>query len=61
MKAIVRPLIAFVFTLVQSSLGLWWVADAGAEAPFVALAPFTMMAMTFWFRARDEEKANAQG
>lgn len=56
MKSAVRPLITFLFTLAQAGLGVGWVFDIGAEAPFVALAPFTMFTLVYWFEKRSQDK-----
>ena len=52
-RGVVRPLVTFGLVATQAALTVIWVTGpVDAEKPFAALAPFTMMALTFWFRDR---------
>lgn len=53
-KAAVRPTVTWGLVAVQAGLAAAWAMGANAEQAFAALGPFTMMAMTFWFRSREE-------
>jgi len=39
---------------VQAGLAVGWAGGAEAADAFAALAPFTMMALTFWFKSRED-------
>ncbi|MBT5774925.1 MAG: hypothetical protein HOH95_11180 [Dehalococcoidia bacterium] len=52
-KAAVRPMVTWGLVAVQAGLAVAWATGANAEQAFAALGPFTMMAMTFWFRSRE--------
>ncbi len=53
-KSVVRPTVTWGLVAVQAGLAVAWAIGANAEQAFAALAPFTMMAMTFWFRSRED-------
>jgi hypothetical protein len=56
----VRPLVTVVLVVAQIALAGWWAnGSSGAEPAFAALSPFTSMALIFWFKSRDEQKAAA--
>jgi hypothetical protein len=55
-RALVRPLTTWGLVLVQAALAVLWATGTAAADAFAALAPFTMMAMTFWFRSRDDRR-----
>jgi hypothetical protein len=57
-KAAVRPTVTWGLIVVQAGLSVDWATDANTEQAFTPLALFTMMAMTFWFRSR-EDASNA--
>lgn len=53
LRAIVRPAVTFGLVAAQVALAFAWLENKDAAEPaFAALAPFTMMALTFWFRER---------
>jgi len=56
-KATVRPTVTWGLVVVQAGLAVAWATGADAEQAFAALGPFTMMAMTFWFRSREDASA----
>ena len=43
--------------MVQAGLAVAWAIGTDASDAFAALAPFTMMAMTFWFKSREDGPA----
>jgi hypothetical protein len=53
-RAAVRPTVTWGLVAVQAALAIGWAVGADAEQAFAALGPFTMMAMTFWFRSRED-------
>ena len=55
-KEMIRPVTTVLLVVVQAALAGLWAFGVDAADPFAALSPFTMMALTFWFKARDEEK-----
>lgn len=59
-EAIVRPLVTIVLVAAQIFLAyLWALGAAGAKDAFAGLMPLTSMALLFWFKSREEEKAQA--
>jgi hypothetical protein len=58
-QTMVRPAVTFGLVAVQAGLAVSWITNGGAEPAFAALSPFTMMAITFWFK--DREKTVPQG
>ena len=53
-KGAVRPTVTWGLVAVQAGLAVGWATGANAEQVFAGLGPFTMMAMTFWFRSRED-------
>lgn len=53
-RATVRPTVTWSLVVVQASLAVAWATGTEAADAFAALAPFTMMAMTFWFKSRED-------
>lgn len=57
-RGIVRPLVTFGLVAAQVALAFLWTQGAdNAEPAFAALSPFSMMALTFWFKSREAEEA----
>jgi hypothetical protein len=58
LRAVVRPTVTWTLVGAQVAIAVGWATGAfvGAESAFAALAPFTMMALVFWFRARDDDR-----
>jgi len=55
---VARPALAGMFVTAQIALAvLWTVGWTDAKDASAMLGPFTMMAVTYWFRSRDDEKA----
>jgi hypothetical protein len=57
LRAAVRPTVTWGLVLVQAALAVLWATGTTAADAFAALAPFTMMAMTFWFKSREGASA----
>ena len=54
----VRPAITVALVITQIALSILWAyGTPHAEQAFAAVGSFTMMAVTFWFKSRDDEKA----
>ena len=53
-RAAVRPTVTWGLVLAQGGLAIAWAGGTEAADAFAALAPFTMMAMTFWFKSRED-------
>jgi hypothetical protein len=53
-RAVVRPSVTWGLVVVQAGLAVAWATGTEAADAFAALAPFTMMAMTFWFKSRED-------
>ena len=53
-RAAVRPTVTWGLVAVQAGLAVGWAGGVAAVDAFAALAPFTMMAMTFWFKSRED-------
>ena len=60
LRAAVRPTVTWGLVLVQAALAVLWATGTAAADAFAALAPFTMMAMTFYFRSRDDRRSDQQ-
>lgn len=54
-RALVRPTVTWGLVAAQGGLAAAWALGLEAEQAFAALGPFTMMAMTFWFRSREDQ------
>lgn len=64
-RGITRPTVTWLLVAVQVALALVWALSTTLslspdtiEGAFSALAPFTMMAMTFWFVDRNKNGAS---
>jgi hypothetical protein len=55
-RAIVRPATTFGLVAVQAGLAIMWANGVDASDAFAALAPFTMMTVTFWFKSRTDQE-----
>lgn len=54
-RAVVRPTVTWCLVLAQVCLAtLWAVGYEDAKDASAMLGPFTMMAVTFYFKSRDE-------
>ena len=53
-RAAVPPTVTWGLVAVQAGLAVAWATGTEAGDAFAALAPFTMMAMTFWFKSRED-------
>lgn len=53
-RAAVRPTVTWGLVAVQAGLAVAWAGGVEAADAFAALAPFTMMALTFWFKSRED-------
>ena len=56
-RGAVRPTVTWGLVVVQAGLAVAWAMGTDAADAFAALAPFTMMAMTFWFKSREDVAA----
>lgn len=54
LRAAVRPTVTWGLVAVQAGLAVAWAVGTAAADAFAALSPFTMMAMTFWFKSRED-------
>ena len=54
LRAAVRPTVTWGLVVAQGGLAIAWATGLDAADAFAALAPFTMMAMTFWFKSRED-------
>ena len=54
LRSAVRPTVTWGLVVAQAGLAVAWAAGVDAADAFAALAPFTMMAMTFWFKSRED-------
>ena len=56
-QAFVRPAVTAGLVGSQVVLAMIWaLCTPEAKEPFNALVPFTMMAVTYWFKTRETEK-----
>ena len=53
-QSLVRPVVTVSLVGAQVSIAWLWSVEKteGVEQAFAALAPFTMMVVTFWFKER---------
>ncbi len=55
-NSVVRPAITTALVRAQIAFGVMWATGAPhAEQASGMLGPFTMMAVTFWFKSRDDK------
>lgn len=66
-RTVTRPIVTYTLVATQCLLAVGMVGDAvgaaevtGAKEASAALAPFTMMALTFWFKDRSDEAASTR-
>ncbi len=53
-RALVRPVTTWGLVVVQAGLAVSWALGVDAKEAFQALAPFTMMTVTFYFKERSK-------